>query len=70
MQIDIGRYTLDMDYDPREQNNASDKKIPIESIGFIYNCVFKQKAAFVQQAGGESAAELALGQPLRVFKRE
>ena len=47
MQIDIGRYTLDMDYDPREQNNASDKKIPIESIGFIYNCVFKQKAAFV-----------------------
>ena len=47
MKIDIGRYTLDMDYDPREQNNASDKKVPIEDIGFIYNCVFKQKAAFV-----------------------
>ena len=26
MQIDIGRYTLDMDYDPREQDNASDKR--------------------------------------------
>ena len=48
MQIDIGRYTLEMDYDPIEQNNASDYKLPIEDIGFVYNCVFKQKQAFVR----------------------
>ena len=48
MQIDIGRFTLEMDYDPTEVVNCSDKKIPIDSIGFIYNCVFKQKQAFVR----------------------
>ena len=37
---------MDLDFDPRIQNNASDKMIPIDDIGFIYNCVFKQKKAF------------------------
>lgn len=46
MKIEVGNYELDCDIDPREQNNASNKKIPIESIGFVFNCVFKQKRAF------------------------
>ena len=28
------------------RNNASDTMVPIDDIGFIYNCVFKQKKAF------------------------
>ena len=47
MQIDVGDYTLECDIDPMVQNNAEGELIPIDSIGFIYNCVFKQKAAFV-----------------------
>ena len=47
MQIDVGDYTLECDIDPTVQNNAEGELIPIDSIGFIYNCVFKQKAAFV-----------------------
>ena len=46
MKIEVGRYEMDLDFDPRIQNNASDTMIPIEDIGFIYNCVFKQKKAF------------------------
>jgi hypothetical protein len=46
MKIDVGDYELDCDFDPRIQNNASDKTIPIDDIGFIYNCVFKQRKAF------------------------
>ena len=46
MKIEVGRYEMDLDFDPRIQNNASDKMIPIDDIGFIYNCVFKQKKAF------------------------
>ena len=46
MQIDVGDYTLDCDIDPTVQNNAEGELIPIDSIGFIYNCVFKQKKAF------------------------
>ena len=37
---------MDLDFDPRIQNNASDTMVPIDDIGFIYNCVFKQKKAF------------------------
>ena len=47
MEIEIGHYTLEMDYDPRIQKNGSQKLVPINDIGFIYNCVFKQKAAFI-----------------------
>ena len=46
MKIEVGRYEMDLDFDPRIQNNASDTMIPIDDIGFIYNCVFKQKKAF------------------------
>tara|TARA_B100000214_G_scaffold352978_1_gene308630 strand:- start:144 stop:1025 length:882 start_codon:yes stop_codon:yes gene_type:complete len=46
MKIEVGNYELDCDFDPCIQNNASDKTIPIDDIGFIYNCVFKQRKAF------------------------
>ena len=46
MKIEVGRYEMDLDFDPRIQNNASDTMVPIDDIGFIYNCVFKQKKAF------------------------
>lgn len=46
MKIELGDYVIECDIDPTEENNASNKKIPIESIGFIYNCLFKQKKAF------------------------
>ena len=46
MNIEVGRYEMDLDFDPRIRNNASDTMIPIDDIGFIYNCVFKQKKAF------------------------
>ena len=48
MKTDIGNYTLDCDFDPTLQNNASDDRLPIDDIGFVYNCVFKQKQAFVR----------------------
>ena len=48
MQIDVGDYTLECDIDPMVQNNAEGELIPIDSIGFIYNCVFKQKNAFIR----------------------
>lgn len=46
MKIEIGNYILDCDIDPTVENNASDTRYPIESIGFVYNCLFKQKKAF------------------------
>lgn len=46
MKIELGNYELDCDIDPRIQNNASDETIVIEDVGFIFNCVFKQKRAF------------------------
>ena len=46
MKIEVGRYEMDLDFDPRIRNNASDTMVPITNIGFIYNCVFKQKKAF------------------------
>ena len=48
MKTDIGNYTLDCDFDPTIQDNASDYRLPIEDIGFVYNCVYKQKKAFVR----------------------
>ena len=49
MDIEIGNYTLEgMDYDPTIQDNSEGKRIPIEDIGFVYNCVYKQKQAFVR----------------------
>jgi len=47
MKVELGRYELDLDFDPRVERNSTDEMIPIEDIGFVYNCVFKQKAAFV-----------------------
>ena len=35
MKIEVGRYEMDLDFDPRIQNNASDVMIPIDDIGFI-----------------------------------
>lgn len=46
MKFEIGNYTLECDIDPRIQNNASDETIVIEDVGFIFNCVFKQRRAF------------------------
>ena len=40
MEIDVGHYSLECDIDPTVQNNAEGELIPIDSIGFIYNCVF------------------------------
>ena len=47
MKVELGRYELDLDFDPRLERNSTDEMIPIEDIGFVYNCVLKQKAAFV-----------------------
>ena len=47
MKTEIGNYTLDCDFDPTIQDNSTEKRFPIDDIGFVYNCVFKQKAAFV-----------------------
>ncbi len=46
MKFELGQYTLECDIDPTQENNASDERVPIESIGFISNCLFKQKRAF------------------------
>ena len=46
MKFELGQYTLECDIDPTQENNASDERVPIESIGFVYNCIFKQKRAF------------------------
>ena len=51
MKIEVGNYELDCDIDPRIQNNASDETIVIEDVGFIFNCVFKQKAALEYSVG-------------------
>ena len=51
--IRIGNYHLEIDGDyenPLVQNNASDEKILIDgkdiTVGFIYNCVYKQTRSF------------------------
>tara|TARA_B100000131_G_C18081641_1_gene598473 strand:+ start:826 stop:1671 length:846 start_codon:yes stop_codon:yes gene_type:complete len=48
MKTEIGNYTLDCDFDPTIQDNSTKKRFPIDDIGFVYNCVFKQKQAFVR----------------------
>lgn len=52
-EITIGNYHLEIDGDyddPLVQDNASDEKILIDgkdiTVGFIYNCVYKQRNAF------------------------
>ena len=48
MIIDLGNHTIECDFDPRIQCNNSGDKLPIEDIGFIYNCVFKQRSAAIR----------------------
>lgn len=48
MKTEIGNYTLDCDFDPTIQDNSTKERFPIDDIGFVYNCVFKQKRAFVR----------------------
>ena len=48
MEIEVGNYSLECDFDPRERYNNVDEKLPIEDIGFIYNCVFKQRSALIK----------------------
>ena len=43
----LGEYELKCSFDPKVIDNSSSKKILINDIGFIYNCVFKQEKAFV-----------------------
>ena len=58
MKVDLGEFTLECEFDPRIQNNASEKKVPIEDIGFIYNCVFKQKQAVIRAIEAKDIAEV------------
>jgi len=53
MKIEIGKYELDIEGDfsnPLIQDNADKSKILIDgkdiTVGFIYNCVYKQRKAF------------------------
>ena len=48
MNFTIGNYEIESNINPTIRDNAASfgKKVPIEDIGFIYNCVFKQKRAF------------------------
>ena len=47
MKIKIKEYTLHSKVNAKKNNNSRWKKYrPINDIGFIYNCVFKQRKAF------------------------
>ena len=47
MKIKIKGYTLQSKVNIKKQNNSRWMKYkPINNIGFIYNCVFKQRKAF------------------------
>ena len=35
MKVELGRYELDLDFDPRVERNSTDEMIPIEDIGFV-----------------------------------
>jgi len=52
MKIVLGNYEIESDIDPTIQHNATGKKVPIEDIGFIYNCIFKQKNALIASVEG------------------
>jgi len=65
MKIEIGGYELDVKSDPTIQNNASNNKIPIEDIGFIYNCAFKQRAAVIHAI--ESIRDVYPDSKIRIF---
>ena len=45
MDYFLGNYKFKSDFDPKVVNNAFKEKKPINDIGFIYNCLFKQKKA-------------------------
>ncbi len=47
MNYFLGDFKLNCNFDPNLVNNASEIKKKIEDIGFIYNCVYKQKNAFL-----------------------
>ena len=65
MKIEIGNYYIECSIDPTIQNNASSKKIPIEDIGFIYNCAFKQRAAVIHAF--ESIRDVYPDSKIRIF---
>ena len=65
MIIELGRHTIECDFDPTIHNNASRNKVPIEDIGFIYNCVYKQKDAFIHSV--EAIREVYPDSKIRVF---
>ena len=65
IEIEIGNYSLECDIDPTIQNNASSKKIPIEDIGFIYNCVFNQKQALIRSV--EAIRDVYPDSKIRIF---
>ena len=37
MKIEVGRYEMDLDFDPRIQNNASDAMVPIDDALYALN---------------------------------
>tara|TARA_Y100001968_G_scaffold283587_1_gene282333 strand:- start:1884 stop:2846 length:963 start_codon:yes stop_codon:yes gene_type:complete len=47
LNVKLGNYKLDCNFDPKIQDNSSGEKILINDIGFIYNCVYKQKDALI-----------------------
>ena len=65
MEIEIGNYSLECNIDPTIQNNASSKNIPIEDIGFIYNCVFNQKQALIRSV--EAIRDVYPDSKIRIF---
>ena len=65
MIIELGRHTIECDFNPTIHNNASSNKVPIEDIGFIYNCVYKQKDAFIHSV--EAIREVYPDSKIRVF---
>ena len=65
MLIKVGNYSIECDINPTVHDNSSQVKVPIKDIGFIYNCVFKQKAAFIRSV--EAIREIYPDSKIRVF---
>ena len=65
MLIEVGNYSIECDINPTVHDNSSQVKVPIKDIGFIYNCVFKQKAAFIRSV--EAIREIYPDSKIRVF---
>ena len=47
MNYFLGDYQLNCDFNPKIIDNSSIEEKFIDDIGFIYNCVYKQKRAFL-----------------------